>query len=124
MYIKKQKGKIGENIVSKYLIQNNYEIIERNFRCRQGEIDIIAFDIKIKELVFIEVKTRSSTKYGRPCEAVGKYKKNHIISVAEYNNFKNNISNIPIRFDVIEVLLNNSYYNINHIKGAFFKINN
>ena len=44
MYIKKQIGKIGEDISCKYLIENNYLIHKRNFRCKQGEIDIIAFD--------------------------------------------------------------------------------
>ena len=119
MYIKQKTGEIGENIACKYLNNNNYEIIERNFRCRQGEIDIIAFDTEKKEEVFIEVKTRSNTKYGRPCEAVSEYKKKHIIYVAKYYNYKNNISNIPIRFDVMEVILNNSFYQINHIKKAF-----
>ena len=51
MYIKQKTGKIGENIACKYLNSNNYEIIERNFRCRQGEIDIIAFDTEKKEFV-------------------------------------------------------------------------
>ena len=106
MCLKQKKGKIGENLACMYLQKNKYTIIDRNFRCRQGEIDIIACDEK-KELVFIEVKTRSNLKYGLPSESVVKMK-------------KNKIENTPIRFDVIEVLLNNSYYKINHIKDAFY----
>lgn len=119
MCLKQKRGKTGEDIACKYLQKHQYTIIDRNFRCRQGEIDIIACDEQAKELVFIEVKTRTSLKYGRPSEAVEKLKQNHIIYVAKYYNYKNKIRNIPIRFDVIEVLLSNSNYKINHIKQAF-----
>lgn len=119
MCLKQKIGKIGEDIACKYLKTKKHIIIDRNFRCTQGEIDIIAYDEQLKELVFVEVKTRSSTKYGRPCEAVKKLKKNHIIGSAKYYNYKNRIKNIPIRFDVIEVFLCNSNYKVNHIKQAF-----
>ena len=62
MLSKKEFGNIGEDISCKYLEQKGYKIIERNFTCRQGEIDIIAKDGK--ELVFIEVKSRSNFFYG------------------------------------------------------------
>lgn len=78
MYFRQEIGKWGENIVCQYLKSNNYHIIERNFLCRQGEIDIIAKDKAKKELVFIEVKTRSSLKYGNPAEAVTKQKQRHM----------------------------------------------
>lgn len=58
MYERHETGKIGEEIAVAYLKQNGYQIIERNFECRQGEIDIIAKDKN--DLVFVEVKTRSS----------------------------------------------------------------
>lgn len=119
MCLKQQKGKIGENLACKYLEKNHYTIIDRNFRCKQGEIDIIACDTQKKELVFFEVKTRSSLKYGRPSEAVQKTKREHIIAVAKYYYYKNKIHKIPVRFDVIEVFLTNSNYKINHIKQAF-----
>lgn len=119
MYIKQYNGKKGEDKVCNYLRSNNYLIFERNFRCRQGEIDIICYDTNSDELVFIEVKTRSNAKYGRPCEAVGKLKKNHIIYTAKYYNYKNDISNVAMRFDIVEVFLNNKDYKINHIKNVF-----
>lgn len=65
---KKELGNIGEEISTDYLQKCGYEIIKRNYRCMQGEIDIIAKDKK--ELVFIEVKTRSNLCYGKPREAV------------------------------------------------------
>ena len=73
MYFKQSIGKLGEDIACLYLEKNNYKIIKRNFRCKQGELDIIAFNLK-KELIFIEVKTRININYGFACECVNKYK--------------------------------------------------
>ncbi len=119
MYLNQGTGKIGENLACQYLEKNNYKIIKRNFRCRQGEIDIIAYDKTTNELVFVEVKARTSLKYGRPSEAVERVKQQHIKNVAKYYIFKNKIADKPTRFDVIEVFLNNSNYKIEHIKQAF-----
>lgn len=116
MYFRQEIGKWGENIVCQYLANNHYKIIERNFLCRQGEIDIIAKDITKKELVFIEVKTRSNLKYGNPAEAVNKEKQKHIKQVIKYYIYRNHLENKAIRIDVIEVYLKKSNYKINHIK--------
>lgn len=120
MYFKQRIGKLGEDISCKYLKENNYRIICRNFTCRQGEIDIIAKDNNKKELVFIEVKTRSNFKYGKPCEAVNKEKKKHIYEAGKYYIYKNRIRNLAIRLDVIEIYIKNGTYQINHIEKAFF----
>ena len=82
-------GAKGEEEVCKYLIRKGYKIIDRNFRCKQGEIDIIAS--KLNELIFIEVKTRRNIQFGYPCEAVGKTKQKHILNVARYYMWRNNI---------------------------------
>lgn len=119
MYIKHEIGKVGENLSCKYLEANNYKILEKNYRCRQGEVDIIAYDKLKNETVFIEVKTRTNLRYGSPAEAVGTKKQNHIINVSKFYIYKNKINNAKIRFDVIEVLINNSKYEINHIQKAF-----
>ena len=118
MYIKKELGKLGEELACKYLKKNNYMIIEKNFMCKQGEIDIIAQDINKKELVFIEVKTRSNLKYGNPSDAVNKMKQKHIYKSAEYYIYKNAIKNIPVRIDVIEIYVTRSKRKLNHIKNA------
>lgn len=115
MYFRQEIGRWGENIASQYLEQNNYKVIDRNFLCRQGEIDIIAKDISKKELVFIEVKTRSNLKYGNPADSVNKTKQKHITQAIRYYIFKNNIKNIPIRIDVVEVYIVQNC-KINHIK--------
>lgn len=119
MSIKQIIGKTGENLATKYLKKINYKILERNFRYRKEEIDIIAYDIKQNEIVFIEVKTRTSMKYGRPCEAVKGDKQKHIKRVAQYYTLKHKIRRQAARFDVIEILLNNNTYKIEHIKQAF-----
>lgn len=119
MHSNQELGRKGEYIARKYLRNNNYNILESNFRCKQGEIDIIACDKETKELVFVEVKTRSGYAYGCPKEAVGKFKQKHIISVAKYYTYKNKIYFAPIRFDIIEIITNDYEHRINHIKQAF-----
>ncbi|SNX55533.1 YraN family protein [Thermoanaerobacterium sp. RBIITD] len=114
-------GNLGENIAEKYLKKYGYSIIEKNFRCAIGEIDIIA--INKNSLVFVEVKTRTSTKFGYPKEAVNYYKKNKIIKVAEtFITYHKNYINYMFRFDVIEVLIDPNSFKLNklnHIKNAF-----
>lgn len=123
MYLKQITGKIGEDLACKYLLQNNYLIIERNFHCSQGEIDIISKDKNNNnnnnELVFIEVKTRTNLKYGMPSEAVNNLKQKHILKACNYYIYKKQIINIPIRIDVLEIFLYHDYYKINHIKQIF-----
>lgn len=114
IHVKKELGSLGEEISIEYLKKIKYQIIDRNFYCRQGEIDIIAKDKK--ELVFVEVKTRTNINYGRPSEAVNKIKQKHMYKAASYFIYKNGLFDIPIRFDVIEVLISNGKFNINHIK--------
>ena len=114
MHIKKELGNIGEQIAVEYLEKNNYKILKRNFYCKQGEIDIIAKDKH--EIVFIEVKTRSSIDFGQPSEAVNKTKQKHMYKTARYFLYKTKSLDNFIRFDVIEVLIENGKFNVNHIK--------
>lgn len=116
MYQRHETGKIGEDLVVKYLEQNGYTIIERNFECRQGEIDIIAKDKE--EIVFIEVKTRTNENYGKPKEAVDETKKKHIYKSSEFYVYINHLENEPIRIDVIEVYKKQEKFIIHHIKQA------
>lgn len=115
MYFRQEIGIWGENLACQYLEKNNYKIVERNFLCRQGEIDIIAKDFTKKELVFIEVKTRSNLKYGNPIEAVNKEKQKHMVRAIQYYLYQHHIHDIPIRIDVLEVYIVQNH-RINHIK--------
>lgn len=111
----KEKGYLGEQIALKYLLKKGAQILHSNYRIKIGEVDIIA---KINnELVFVEVKSRSTLKFGYPSEAVNYKKKRRISNVAQYYILANNLHNIPIRFDVIEVYFNDK--KINHIINAF-----
>ena len=114
MYIRHEIGKLGENLAVQYLEKMGYKILERNFECRQGEIDIIALDKE--ELVFVEVKTRKSFIYGMPIEAVSDIKQKHLFKAIEYYLYKRNLENEFIRIDVIEVYLYKHRYKINYIK--------
>lgn len=115
----KEIGEIGEKYACDYLKQKQYKILERNFRCKQGEIDIIALDNKEKELVFIEVKSRTNLECGFPSESVTKNKQKHIYKSAEYYIYKNKIEDVAVRLDIIEVYLYRYENKINHIKQAF-----
>ena len=110
-------GNNGEKIASEYLEKNHYEIIKRNFRCKQGEIDIIAYDDKNREYVFVEVKTRTNFEYGKPVDSVNKMKQKHIVSATKYYIYLHNLENKYIRFDIIEIYKKDQYI-INHIKNA------
>lgn len=119
MYVNQILGRFGEDKACDYLEKNNYKIIERNFRCKQGEIDIIAKDLSKNELVFIEVKTRLNFNFGRPAQSVNYVKQKHILNVSKYYLYKNSIQNTFIRFDIIEVFVKNSEFQINHIIQIF-----
>lgn len=110
-----EKGKLGEEIALKYIISKGGKIIERNYRTKIGEIDLIA---KLNgELVFVEVKSRSNINYGYPSESVNYKKKMKITNVAKYYILENSLENLSIRFDVIEIYFNEK--KINHIENAF-----
>lgn len=113
----KYLGKLAEDIASKYLLDMNYKIIERNFKCRCGEIDIIAQDEDY--IVFVEVKYRSTIKKGLPRESVNIYKQKRIITVAKYYINLKSLYDTNFRFDVIELLGNINKPEINLIKNAF-----
>lgn len=114
MYERHKVGMEGEDCVAQYLQKIGYKIIERNFSCKQGEIDFIAKDKN--EYVFIEVKTRQNCNYGRPIEAVTNTKQKHIYNATKYYLYSHHLENNYIRFDVIEVYKNKSQFYINHIK--------
>lgn len=119
MYKRHLTGKEGEDFVEKYLIKNNYIMIARNFSCYFGEIDIIAKDQEKNEIVFVEIKTRNNTVYGTPAESVTIRKRKNICNVAKYFIHIYQLEKEFIRFDVVEVYINDKKYDINHIKQAF-----
>lgn len=111
----KIKGGSGEKIAVNYLKKKGYEILETNFKTNIGEIDIIAADKGC--LVFVEVKTRMSDKYGEPAEAVTSFKQKKISQVASQFITKYRYFDADIRFDIIEVRMD--IKEVNHIECAF-----
>lgn len=114
MYRAHELGKEGEIEAEQYLISKGYRIIEKNFSCKRGEIDIVA--LEKNELVFCEVKTRTSIEYGLPSEAVTKKKLEHILKTAEFYLYTRNLEKEFVRIDVIEIYANRQKNRINHIK--------
>ena len=97
-------GSWGEEIAVEFLRKKGYRIIERNFRCKRGEIDIVASEGN--SLVFVEVKTRSSTQFGEPEQAVNPEKLRHLQHTAYIYLRKNKIKpgGVRFRFDIVSIL--------------------
>lgn len=111
-------GQGGEHYVARYLKNKGYRILNKNYRCKLGEIDIIARDGE--ELVFIEVKTRSGLSHGSPAEAVDTRKQRQISRAAQWYLTEQTLFDSPARFDVISVLLDDARQPaIEHISNAF-----
>ena len=111
---KRELGNIGEKLAKEYLIKKGYEIIKNNYYCKQGEIDIICK--KDGYLVFVEVKTRVGTSFGKPAEAINFNKKNHLLKSAKHYLYKNKLESEFIRFDVVEVLISEGKFLVNLIE--------
>lgn len=111
---KREKGAQKEDQVCARLFSEGVKIVERNFRNRQGEIDIIGYDREY--LVFFEVKYRSGNSKGSAAEAVGYAKQRKICRVADYYRALHHCpEDTPIRFDVVAV----DGEQVNWIKDAF-----
>lgn len=99
-------GTVGEKLAADFLTKQGYKIIETNYRCKEGEVDIIARDGDY--LVFIEVRTKTSRAFGTPEESVTPRKKEHLANVAaRYMETRDN-SNQPWRIDFVGVELDSS----------------
>lgn len=115
----KTVGNLGEKEAVKFLRKNRYKILETNYKAKFGEIDIIAE--KENCICFVEVKTRSSEKFGEPRDAVNYNKQKKIIAVAKY--YMLGKEELNLRFDVIEVKFSKEQrkvIEIEHIENAFW----
>ena len=110
----RKRGTYYEQVSIGWLEERGYRIIDKNFRCKFGEIDLIAMDGDV--LVFIEVKYRATSKVGAPWEAVGLAKQHRICQCAKwYIMSKHRLLSSPMRFDVISICGSD----ITHFKNAF-----
>ena len=113
-------GRLGEKLAAKYLREHDFKILHRNFRApKGGEVDIVCRDKSSNTLVFVEVKTRSTARFGAPSEAVTP-EKQHLISrgaLAWLRMLDN--PDIYFRFDIVEVLVEESGTSVSLIRDAF-----
>jgi putative endonuclease len=110
-------GRAGERLAAKYLRDHSHKILYRNFRApRGGEVDIVCRDKRHNELVFVEVKTRSSEDFGRPLDAVDRRKRRLILRGAMTWLKMLDMPDIVFRFDVVEVVRPDE---VRHIENAF-----
>ena len=114
-----QIGKLAENAAARYLQVHGYAILERNWRCALGEIDIVAR--QQDEIVFVEVKSRTSDELARPADAVHARKQEKLSLLARSYLAQNVRGEAACRFDVVEVLMTEAgaVSEISLFKGAF-----
>jgi putative endonuclease len=116
---KKQLGAIGEKESLKFLENKGYKLLEKNFRCSLGELDLIMMNGE--EMVFVEVRSRTGSAFGEPCETVNRTKQNKLYRLAEYYLNHKDLHDISCRFDVLSVILtfDGKLKEIEHIENAF-----
>ena len=110
-------GGKGEDLAKYFLEKKGYRVLEQNWRFRHKEVDIIAF--KNKQLIVVEVKTRSGESFGYPEVSVNKAKQKHLAAAAEEYLYKKKLD-LDVRFDVISITLTQPKPQIFHIEDAFF----
>ncbi|GFO56581.1 UPF0102 protein [Geomonas sp. Red276] len=113
-----EKGEVGESIAATYLEGQGFKVVERNFRCVCGEVDIVARDGRT--IVFVEVKCRNNRLYGPPQLAVTPFKQRQISKAALVWLSKRKLFDAEARFDVVAIVLHkHDLPEIEHIKNAF-----
>lgn len=112
-------GRLGENKAVDFLKKKGFRLLERNYRCKLGEIDIIA--MKGETLVFVEVRCRSSETFGLPQESVNWRKQSKIRRIAQQYLNARSEKDIKARFDVIAIMIDKEerLVKIEHIENAF-----
>ena len=114
---RRKRGQDGEQIATEFLQRQGYRIEARNYRVRQGEVDIIAWDGAI--LVFVEVKTKSNAGFGHPEEMVDARKQRTLAQVAMVYVQQKQVEHTALRFDVIAVRLGTGIPDVSHYPAAF-----
>ena len=110
-------GREGEQAAVKYLEDSGFRILDRNWRCNDGEIDIVA--VERHTLVVCEVKTRSGTRYGTPLDAVGRAKRLRLRRLAAQWLSAHGVRFDQIRIDVLGLLRDGSDgFTVEHVRGV------
>lgn len=110
-------GAAGEQLACRHLESAGYRIVERNWRCRSGEVDVIARDGDVT--VFVEVKERYGRSHGEGCDAVTFGKRRRVVRAARLYAAAHGLSESPLRFDVVAIDHDSAGAHIRHERGAF-----
>jgi putative endonuclease len=110
-------GKEGERLAERYLQKKGYKLVERNYRCTAGELDLIVLDRRV--VVFVEVKTRTGHGFGTPLEAVEFRKQRKMIQAAQFFLAAKGLQQRDARFDVVGVSWMGREPIVEHIENAF-----
>ncbi|MFQ5465099.1 MAG: YraN family protein [Thermodesulfobacteriota bacterium] len=110
-------GDRGEEIAARLLKKRGYRILERNYRCRYGEIDLVARDGRT--IAFVEVKARRNTDFGAPADAVGNKKRLNMARASSNYLVERGLADHPARFDVVSILTEGGVATAELIKDAF-----
>lgn len=114
---KRDLGRQGEEIAEQFLQARRYVLVERNYRCLYGEIDLVMQDRET--LVFVEVRSHTGSTFGDPLESVTLRKQRQIAKAASHYVLRHKIENRPLRFDVIGVQWEHGAARVTHVPGAF-----
>jgi putative endonuclease len=114
---KQALGREGERLAELFLKQKGYKLVERNYRCRGGEVDLIVLDRRI--IVFVEVKTRTDHEFGSPLEAVAPRKQRRMILAAQLFLHQKKLHERDARFDVVGISWPGAEPVVEHIQNAF-----
>ena len=117
MHARTRFGLAGEELAADVLRRAGYQIVDRNYRCRAGEVDLVA--MRRSTIVFCEVKTRVDDRYGVPSEAVHRSKQGRLRKVAAHWLSERKPGAVEIRFDVVSVIVRDGRPEVTHIPDAF-----
>jgi len=121
-FFRKQQGNLGETLASEFLQKKGLKFLEKNYRCKLGEIDLVFRDRDM--LVFVEVKLRQSEDFGPAALAVNPRKRRKIIQVAQYYLLEKKLNSyrLSIRFDVVGITKTGEEWQCEHYRNAFLSI--
>jgi putative endonuclease len=111
------RGRSGEDLACRHLAEAGFAIVQRNYRCRSGEVDVVARDGETT--VFVEVKERHGASHGQGLESVTFGKRRRLIRAARLYAATHGLDEQPLRFDVISIDWDDQGPNVRHDRGAF-----
>lgn len=117
MDTRQQTGRKGESAAAQFLTQHGMKLLSHNFRCPLGEIDLVG--LEGKTIVFVEVRSRSTSRYGTPQESITIGKQKRLTRLARWYLKKNGLEGKPARFDVVAVMWRDGLPEVTWIVNAF-----